>query len=612
MHDPRKIRNIAIIAHVDHGKTTLVDALLKHSGLFRDNEDLPEQMLDSNDLERERGITILAKNTAINYGDYLINIVDTPGHADFGGEVERVLNMVDGVLLVVDAWEGPMPQTRFVLKKALASGLKPIVLINKVDRNLSRPDIAYDQVLDLFLDLGADEQQLEFPIIYGSARDGIFYPDYELKPSEATDAGILLDAITEHIPAPQVDRDGPLQMLVANIDFDSYVGRLAIGRITRGELKTGSNLAVVREGSPEVRQTRVAKAMVYSGLMQQEVNTAGAGEIVLLAGIDGVEIGDTLVDPEHPEPLPFTDIDEPTMALTIWVNNSPFAGREGKYLTSRQILARLEREIEKNLAMKLEEGKATDHFILKGRGELHLSILVEEMRREGYEFQLSRPEIILKEIDGVLSEPEELLYVDCPENKTGVVIEKLAGRKAELQKMESSERGIVRMVFRIPSRFLFAYRSEFLSDTRGQGVLNSVLDRYVPYRGDSPKRNKQVLVAAETGVATAYALSHAEARGQLMITAGTQVYEGMIVGVTQRGEDVSVNVCKQKQKTNFRAAGVDDAPNLSPPIQMTLESALEFIDEDELIEVTPENIRLRKKILNSGERIKQQKRKHSS
>ncbi len=605
-----KIRNIAIIAHVDHGKTTLVDALLKHSGLFRDNEELPTQMMDSNQLERERGITILAKNTAITYGDYRINIVDTPGHADFGGEVERVLNMVDGVLLVVDAWDGPMPQTRFVLKKALAHGLKPIVLINKIDRPDTRPAWTLDQILELFIELGADDEQIEFPVIYGSARDGVFYPEIPDADSEKHDARLLLDQIVRTIPEPAVTLDGPLQLLVSNIDFDPYVGRLAIGRIERGTLTVGDHVAVVRHGEEEeMRNTRISKIMVFEGLDRKEVPAADAGQIVCLSGIDNVEIADTITAPEHIEPIPFEAIDEPTMSLTFWVNNSPFAGREGKYLTSRQILERLEREMEKNLAMQMEKGQTTDHFVVKGRGELHLSILVEEMRREGYEFQLSRPEIILKEVDGQKMEPEELLYIDCPEDKTGVVIEKLAQRKAELEEMSPAEKGFVRMVFRIPSRGLFAYRGEFLTDTRGEGIMNSVLDRYIPYKGDIPYRKKQVLVASEAGTATAYALDHAQERGQLIIAPGTEVYEGMIVGVTQRGEDVTLNVCKQKQKTNFRAAGVDDAPVLSPPLDMSLESALEFIAEDELIEVTPQSIRLRKKILNSGERIKRQKRR---
>lgn len=608
MPSPDKIRNIAIIAHVDHGKTTLVDKLLKQAGLFHEHEEVQEQVMDSNALERERGITILAKNTAIKYKDYQINIIDTPGHADFGGEVERVLNMVDSVLLVVDAWEGPMPQTRFVLRKALEAGLKCLVMINKVDRNLSRPDEALDKVIDLFIDLGAEGDQLEFPVIYGSARTGEFYPNFPLDEEQRSDASLLLDLIVDELPAPAVQDTGPFQMLVANIDFDPYLGRLATGRIQRGEVKSGETVAIIdRDG--QKRQSRISKLMTYAGLGKRELDSARAGEIILLSGLGPVEIGESICNLEEPEALPFQAIDEPTMSLTILVNNSPFAGQDGKYLTSRQILARLEREIEKNPAMQMTPGETSEQFILKGRGELHFSILIEEMRREGYEFQLSRPEIILKEEAGQLLEPEEILYVDCPEDKTGVVIEKLSARKAELLKMENAREGQVRMEFKIPSRFLFAYRSEFLSDTRGEGVINSVIDSYVPWRGPSPERHQQVLVAADTGTATAYALAHAEARGELIISPGDRVYEGMIVGVTQRGEDVTLNVCKEKQKTNFRAAGVDDAPRLSPPLHFSIERALEFIAEDELIEVTPQGIRLRKKILNSGQRIKERKRK---
>ncbi len=607
MQPVEKIRNLAIIAHVDHGKTTLVDSLLRYAGLFRENEEVQSQVMDSNALERERGITILAKNTAIHYRGYQINIVDTPGHADFGGEVERVLNMVDGVLLLVDAWEGPMPQTRFVLKKALAAGLRPIVMVNKIDRQLAQPEAAYDQVLDLFIDLGAESEQLDFPVIYGSAKNGEFYPHYPLVEAERSDAGLLLDLMIDALPAPSVSVEGPLQMLVANIDFDPYLGRLAIGRIQRGIVTNGSHQAILSQDGQE-RHGRVARLMTFDGLKRDEVERAGAGEIVMIAGLGDIEIGETICDPDCLEALPFRAIDEPTMALTMMVNNSPFAGREGTYLTSRQILARLERELEKNPAMQMSPGESRDQFVLKGRGELHFSILIEEMRREGYEFQLSRPQILTREIDGVLCEPEEIVYIDCPEDKTGIVIEKLSQRRAELEKMESGHGGQMHLEFRIPSRFLFAYRSEFLSDTRGEGILNSMLDRYIPVKGQSPRRNVQVLVASETGQATAYALSHAEARGQLMISPGTAVYEGMIVGTTQRGEDVALNVCKQKQKTNFRAAGVDDAPNLSPPIEMSIERALEFIAEDELIEVTPESLRLRKRILNAGERIKIQKK----
>lgn len=611
----KEIRDIAIIAHVDHGKTTLVDAMLKQSGLFRANETVETRMMDSNDLERERGITILAKNTAIQYNDVRINIVDTPGHADFGGEVERVLKMVDGVLLVVDAYDGPMPQTRFVLRKALDMGLTPIVVINKIDRSDARADEVVDMVLELFIELGANDEQIDFPIIYTSARDGAaFYelPD-EITPEllEKADIRPLLDTIVRAIPAPSGNPEGPLQVLVSNIDYDTYVGRMAIGRIERGVIREGDRSVLIHASGQTGREAKIGKVLIFDGLRRRSVPEAYAGDIVCLAGLEDVNIGDSICDPEHPEPLPFVSIDEPTIAMSFSVNDSPFAGQEGKYVTSRHIRERLFHETERNVAMRIEEGDSTDNFLVKGRGELQISILIETMRREGYEFQVSRPQVLTKEENGEKLEPEELLLIDVPESYSGIVIEKLGRRKAEMISMLPPHKGSIRMEFRIPSRFLIGYRSEFLTDTRGNGIMSSIVSGFVPYKGTTQKRGHGVLVAFEHGTAVTYGLHNAQDRGQLFIEPGTEVYEGMIVGTTMRGEDIPVNVCKKKQITNMRAAGSDEALRLSPPLDFSLEQCLEFIEDDELIEVTPQSIRMRKKILNTSLRLKAESHKKS-
>ncbi len=603
----KQIRNVAIIAHVDHGKTTLVDAMLHQSGIFRENEQIAEQVMDSNALERERGITILAKNTAIVYKGVRINVVDTPGHADFGGEVERVLKMVDGVLLVVDAFDGPMPQTRFVLRKALAMRLLPIVVINKTDRADARPVEVVDQVLDLFIELGADEDQLDFPVVYASARMGIAS---RAKPPTADDTILpLLDAVIEYTPCPMGDRQAPLQMLVSNIDYDNYIGRVAIGRIERGAIHHGEAVAVCGEAGPGTRAARVVRLLRFEGLSRHEIDAAGVGEIVCVAGIPDIAIGETICDPDTIEPLAFVDIDEPTIAMTFSVNDSPFAGKEGKYVTSRHLRDRLFREIETNVSMRLETTDTTESFIVKGRGELHLSILVETMRREGYEFQLSKPKVIQKEIDGALCEPVEALQVDVPDEYVGVVIEKLGARKAALNNMHPPQNGNVRLEFTIPSRGLIGYRSEFLTDTRGNGIMSSTIFGYEPWKGDIDTRNHGVLVAWETGEAMTYGLHNAQERGVLFIGAGQPVYEGMVVGASPKNEDIMVNVCRRKHVTNIRAAGSDDALRLVPPVSMSLEQYMEFVADDELIEVTPQSIRLRKRILNSNIRTRARSRK---
>lgn len=609
-----ELRNIAIIAHVDHGKTTVVDALLRQSGIFRENEQVVEQVMDSNDLERERGITILAKNTAIEYNGIRINIVDTPGHADFGGEVERILKMVDGVMLVVDAYDGPMPQTRFVLRKALDMGLLPIVLINKIDRPDARPAEVEDMVLELFIELGADDDQLDFPVLYASARDGYATADLDelADITEMTDRSHsfkpVFESIVSVIPSPKGDPEQPLQLLVSNIDYDNYIGRIAIGRVERGNVSQGQTVSVCGFDDQSVMTARVVKLFRFEGLRRQEINQAGIGEIVCLAGIPEINIGDTICDREHPEPLPFINIDEPTIAMTFSVNDSPFAGKEGRFVTSRQLRERLFREMETNVSMRLEETETTEAFIIKGRGELHLSILIETMRREGYEFQVSKPRVIIKTVDGVEVEPVELVMVDVPENFVGVVIEKMSGRRAELINMFPPEKGYSRLEFRIPSRGLIGYRSEFLTDTKGNGIMNSVIDGFEPLKGEIETRSRGVLVAWESGEAMAYGLYHAQERGSLMIGPGTQVYAGMIVGSTPKNEDIVVNVCKRKHVTNIRAAGSDDALRLITPINLSLEQCLEFVGDDELIEITPKSIRLRKRLLSADLRAKQRSR----
>ncbi len=599
------LRNIAIIAHVDHGKTTIVDSMLKQAGVYRENEAVVEQVMDSNDLERERGITILAKNTAIDYKGTRINVVDTPGHADFGGEVERVLKMVDAVLLVVDAFDGPMPQTRFVLHKALELGLKPIVCINKIDRPDARPKEVVDMVLDLFIELGADDDQLEFPIVYTSGKTGIATLDLkEYEEGKQLDFTPLLDTVVEYTPCPEGDPEGPMQLLVSNIDSDPYIGRIGIGRVERGTIKQGETVALVTFEQEGKRTARVVKLLRFHNLGREEVDSASIGEIVCVAGIADINIGDTLCDAANPEALPFVKIDEPTIAMTFSVNDSPFAGQDGKYVTSRHLRERLFKEIETNVSMRVEETDTTEAFIVKGRGELHLSVLIETMRREGYEFQVSKPKVIMKEIDGVLQEPVEDLVIDVPEDFVGPVMEKVGRRRGELLNMLPPTKGYTRLEFRIPSRGLLGYRTEFLTDTKGNGIMNSVISGFEPFAGDIETRGQGVLVAFETGTAVTYGLFNAQDRGALFIGAGTPVYEGMIVGVNPKPDDITVNVCKKKHVTNMRSAGADDAMRLTPPLNFSLEQCLEFVEDDELCEVTPKNIRLRKKILNNDLRAK--------
>ena len=594
----QKIRNIAIIAHVDHGKTTLVDALLKQSHVFRDNEQVQERVMDSNDLEKERGITILSKNTSVMYKDIKINIVDTPGHADFGGEVERVLKTVDGVLLLVDAFEGAMPQTREVLKKSLALGLKPIVVINKIDRPGATPEKVVDQVIELFIELDATDEQLEFPVVYASAKNGIAKMNLE---DESTDLTCLFETIIETIQAPNCDLEGPAQMLVSNIDYDDYVGRIAVGRIERGTIKINMPVAICGK-EDKITQGRIAKLYTHVGLKRQEVEEVGAGDIVALAGLPNINIGDTICDLNNPEKIPFVDIDEPTVSMTFSVNNGPFAGKEGQYITSRHIRDRLFKELERNVSLRVKETETPDSFEVSGRGELHLSVLIETMRREGFELLVSRPKVIFKEIDGVKCEPIERLVVNVPDDCVGNVIEKLGRRKAEMVNMEPAEEGHTKIEFKIPARGLIGYRTEFLTDTKGEGTMNHIFDCYEPYKGDIQARVRGTIVAFEAGKSITYGLYNAQDKGELFIGPGVDVYEGMIVGLNSRGEDLAINVCKEKHLTNTRASGSDDALRLVPPIQMSLEKAIEFIQDDELVEVTPKSIRLRKKILDSKER----------
>ncbi|MBQ5769536.1 MAG: translational GTPase TypA [Clostridiales bacterium] len=599
------LRNIAIIAHVDHGKTTIVDSMLKQAGVYRENEAVVEQVMDSNDLERERGITILAKNTAIDYKGIRINVVDTPGHADFGGEVERVLKMVDSVLLVVDAFDGPMPQTRFVLHKALGLGLKPIVCINKIDRPDARPLEVVDMVLDLFIELGADDEQLEFPVVYTSGKTCVATLDLkEYEEGKELDFTPLLDTVVKYTPCPVGDPEGPMQLLVSNIDSDPYIGRIGVGRVERGTIKQGENVALVTYGEDGKRNARVVKLLRFHNLGREEVASASIGEIVCVAGIADINIGDTLCDANEPEPLPFVKIDEPTIAMTFSVNDSPFAGQEGKFVTSRHLRDRLFKEIETNVSMRVEETDTTEAFIVKGRGELHLSVLIETMRREGYEFQVSKPKVIMQEIDGVLCEPVEELVIDVPEDFVGPVMEKIGKRKGELLNMLPPTKGYTRLEFKIPSRGLLGYRTEFLTDTKGNGIMNSVISGFEPFAGDIETRGQGVLVAFETGTAVTYGLYNAQDRGALFIGAGTPVYEGMIVGINPKPDDITVNVCKKKHVTNMRSAGADDAMRLTPPLTFSLEQCLEFVEDDELCEVTPQSIRLRKKILNNDLRAK--------
>lgn len=597
------IRNIAIIAHIDHGKTTLVDGLLKQSGIFRSNENVVERVMDSNELERERGITILAKNTAIIYKGIKINIVDTPGHADFGGEVERVLRMVEGVLLIVDAAEGPMPQTRFVLKKALNLKLKPIVVINKIDRTDSRIENVIDEIIDLFIDLKADDDQLDFPIIYSSAKNG--YALYNLG-DESKDLTPLFETIIKHVPPPSGKLNGTLQFQTTTIEYDDYISRIAIGKIYRGKIKYGQQCLLCKnDGS--IQNVKVGRFYTFEGLKRIEVKEAYLGDIIAISGIENINIGETLCDLDNPDPLPSIEVEEPTLAMTFMVNDSPFAGREGEYVTSRHLRARLFKELETNVALKVVETDSPDAFEVYGRGELHLSILIETMRREGYEFQVSKPRVIYKEIDGEIYEPIENLFVEIPQDYLGVVMEKLSARRAEMINMNTDSDGNLKIEFKIPTRGLIGYRSQFLTDTKGNGIMNHVFMGYEPYKGEVPERNRGSLVAFESGETTTYGLFNAQERGVLFLGPGVEVYEGMIVGINSKSDDLNVNVCKKKHVTNMRAAGSDEALRLSPPLEMSLEQCLEFIASDELIEVTPKSIRLRKKVLNSNLRAKMRK-----
>ena len=607
MNNNKNLRNIAIIAHVDHGKTTLVDALLRQSHVFRDNEQIQERVMDSNDQEKERGITILSKNTSVMHGDVKINIVDTPGHADFGGEVERVLKTVDGVLLLVDAFEGAMPQTREVLKKSLALGLKPIVVINKIDRPGATPEKVVDQVIELFIELDATDEQLEFPVVYASAKNGIAKMNLE---DETTDLSCLFETIINTIEAPKCDLDGTAQMLVSNIDYDDYVGRIGVGRVERGTFKVGMPVSICGKDD-KITQGRIAKLYTHVGLKKVEVEEVGAGDIIEFAGISEINIGDTVCDFEHPEKIPFVDIDEPTVTMTFSVNNGPFAGREGQFVTSRHIRDRLYKELERNVSLRVKDGETPDSFEVSGRGELHLSVLIETMRREGFELLVSRPKVIFKEIDGVKCEPIELLVVNVPDDCVGNVIEKLGRRKAEMINMEPAEPGHTKVEFRIPARGIIGYRTEFLTDTKGEGTMNHIFDSYEEYKGDIQSRVRGTIIAFEPGKSVTYGLYNAQDKGDLFIGAGVEVYEGMIVGLNSRGEDLAINVCKEKHLTNTRASGSDEALRLVPPIQMSLEKAIEFIQDDELVEITPKNIRLRKKILDSKERERANRNKIS-
>lgn len=597
----KDLRNVAIIAHVDHGKTTLVDAMLKQSGIFRANEQVAERVMDSNDLERERGITILSKNTAVLHKGVKINIVDTPGHADFGGEVERVLNMVDGVLLLVDAFEGPMPQTKYVLRKALAQKLQPIVVINKIDRPDRRVDDVLDEVLELFMELDANDQQLDFPVVYAAARDGIAKMTMD---EEGTNLEPLFDLLIENIPAPEGDIDGPLQIMVTTLDSDDYVGRIAIGRIVRGRVTAGQNVMIMNGDTQS--KAKIGKVYNYEGLKRAEVKEAALGDIVAITGLENINIGDTIADAENPEALPTINIDEPTLAMTFGVNNSPFAGREGQFLTSRHVRDRLFREVMTNVSLKVEETDSPDTFEVAGRGELHLAILIETMRREGYEFQVGKPKVINKEIKGKLCEPMELLTIDVPQEFMGTVMESLGTRRAELVNMVELA-GYLRMEFTIPARGLIGFRSEFLTNTKGNGIMNHVFHGYAPFKGEIPGRTRGALVAFEAGETTGYGIYSVQDRGVMFIEPGQPVYEGMIVGENAREMDMDVNPCKKKHVTNMRSSASDEAIRLVPPRILSLEQALEYINDDELVEVTPKNIRLRKLILDRTARARGRK-----
>ena len=600
-----KIRNIAIIAHVDHGKTTLVDALLKQSGTFRANENVMERVMDSNELERERGITILAKNTAVFHGGVKINIVDTPGHSDFGGEVERALKMVDGVMLLVDASEGPLPQTRYVLGKALEANLPPIVVINKIDRADARPQEVLNEIYDLFIDLDAREEQLDFPVLYTNAKSGIAWTSVPTSPEGRSSGGEdlrpLFDAIVKTIPEPQGEAEGPLQILVANLDYSDYLGRLAIARVFNGTMRTGEEVGIAKMDGT-IQKTKITKLFSFSGLKRVDITETELGDIVAVAGVEGITIGDTITNAENPAPLPRIVIDEPTIAMQFTVNTSPFSGREGAYVTSRNLRERLDKELLTNVSIRVEETASTDSFRVLGRGELQLAILIEMMRREGYELMVGKPEIVTKRVDGKLMEPVEHLTIDVPENFVGVVMEKLGSRKGEIVKMHNHGYGRVRMEFRVPSRGLIGLRGELLTDTRGTVVMNSLFDGYTEWLGEIPQRPTGALVADRAGVSTSYALYNLQERGELFVGPGNDVYEGMIIGENAKDNDLDVNVVREKKLTNMRASTADEAIRLVPFRQLNLEQAIEFIADDEYVEVTPKSLRLRKKILQSNRR----------
>ncbi|MED5264243.1 MAG: translational GTPase TypA [Cyanobacteriota bacterium] len=586
----KAIRNIAIIAHVDHGKTTLVDALLSQSGIFRDNEAVPTCVMDSNDLERERGITILSKNTAVTYDDTRINIVDTPGHADFGGEVERVLGMVDSCLLIVDANEGPMPQTRFVLKKALEQGLRPIVFVNKIDRARVDPETAVNKVLDLFVELGADDDQCDFPYLFGSGMGGFAKPDMA---TESQTMKPLFDAILRHVPPPVGDENKPLQLQITTLDYSDFLGRIVIGRVHNGVIRNGQSASLIKDDG-SIKRGRISKLLGFEGLQRIEIQEAGAGDLVALAGFDQVNIGETIACPDEPKALPLIKVDEPTLQMTFVVNDSPFAGKEGKFVTSRQLRDRLRKELLTNVALRVEDTDSPDRFAVSGRGELHLGILIETMRREGFEFQVTQPQVIFRTIDGTPCEPVETLVMDVPEAAVGSCIEKLGVRRGEMQNMETGSDGRTQLEFVVPSRGLIGFRGEFVRATRGEGIMSHSFFEYRPMLGEFDARRNGVLIAFEQGTATFYALKNAEGRGQFFISPGVKVYKGMIVGENNRPQDLELNVCKAKQLTNMRSAGAEELDTLQTPVQMTLERALEYIGPDEMLEVTPESIRLRK------------------
>ena len=607
MAERKNIKNIAIIAHVDHGKTTLVDEMLHQSGIFRDNEVVQERVMDSNDLEKERGITILSKNTSIHYKDTKINIVDTPGHADFGGEVERILMMVDGVLLLVDAFEGCMPQTRFVLKKALGLHKTPLVVVNKVDRDGARPEEVVDEVLDLFIELGADDDQIDFPVVYASARDGYSSLDPTVR---SGDMRPLLDAILEDIPSPSGDPDGPAQLLFCSLEYDDYVGRIGVGRVQRGTVKLNTPYVLCKQDGTQ-ENVKFSQMYQFEGLKRVPCTEATFGDLVCVAGIPDLNIGETACDPEHIEPLPFVKIDEPTISMNFMVNDSPFAGREGKYVTSRNLRDRLFKEVETNVSMRVEETDSMDTFKVSGRGELHLSILIETMRRENYEFQVSRPQVILKkdEKTGQTLEPMETAIVEVPEEYVGAVMTKLCSRKGEMVNMDTRSTGMTHMEIKIPARGLIGYRSEFLTDTNGNGIMNQVFSGYEPYKGEIETRDRGSIVVHETGTTTGYGLWNTQDRGKLFVGPGVDVYEGMIVGECAKDEDIVCNVCKKKHVTNTRASGSDEALKLGPTTTLSLEQSMEFLADDELLEVTPKSIRLRKTILDKSLRLKAESRK---